>query len=82
MSVRITPAHAGTTLRPRPRSGSNQDHPRSRGDYGIITGKVSRIVGSPPLTRGLLKKAHFLLKNRGITPAHAGTTFKACPPHG
>ena len=72
--MRITPAHAGTTLQIHVLKGALWDHPRSRGDhfkYGI---PQLGIYGSPPLTRGPLMRQSDLRRLLRITPAHAGTT--------
>ena len=51
------------------------DHPRSRGDYSVRQWRKLWQKGSPPLTRGLLIKRRNVSSFRGITPAHAGTTW-------
>ena len=79
--LRITPAHAGTTLfRLSPRRFS-EDHPRSRGDHSadILAPKLPH--GSPPLTRGPLGNIRINIPIPRITPAHAGTTCsRGCLP--
>ena len=75
-SLRITPAHAGTTETPFGRKSETEDHPRSRGDNCRTVSIRSARRGSPPLTRGQLA-LHFLdVRLHGITPAHAGTTVQ------
>ena len=74
----ITPAHAGTTQSISCMCRSSQDHPRSRGDYFKAHANTLRQVGSPPLTRGLLRTLPGRDRDHGITPAHAGTTLHLC----
>ena len=51
-----------------------RDHPRLRGEYKRIR-LIFRIrKGSPPLTRGILKKEHGYTQASRITPAYAGNT--------
>ena len=71
---RITPAHAGTTPSGSPRTGTDWDHPRSRGDHMGAAMGIRRMSGSPPLTRGPLSSLGSVDVCAGITPAHAGTT--------
>ena len=74
--MRITPAHAGTTLPASSRTLRSGDHPRSRGDHfdGAEMGRFR--AGSPPLTRGPLDDTLGRDDAPGITPAHAGTTYR------
>ena len=73
---RITPACAGTTLKPLAMELKGEDHPRMCGDYGHdqLTGADRR--GSPPHVRGLLDHRHGIGQHIGITPACAGTTVR------
>ena len=71
--LRITPAHAGTTLPPCNPLRLAEDHPRSRGDHRSGHSLRSIKYGSPPLTRGPQKVDVVGLGTRGSTPAHAGT---------
>ena len=73
-SPRITPAHAGTTVRTSWRRSSPTDHPRSRGDHSETYVSISLFQGSPPLTRGPRVPGGACHPVIGITPAHAGTT--------
>ena len=73
--MRITPAHAGTTLRGVFAFTFFQDHPRSRGDNTLKMSKTKWNSGSPPLTRGQHRSGWTKDKVSGITPAHAGTTI-------
>ncbi len=74
---RITPAHAGSTCRSRPRRRSRADHPRSRGEHPLVVSIHSVETGSPPLTRGALVVDEHLLDAGRITPAHAGSTSRS-----
>ena len=74
---RITPAHAGTTFIKYICNSFFQDHPRPRGDY-VCSFAISIFnSGSPPPTRGLRLRLMYFSGLRGITPAHAGTTWIA-----
>ena len=59
---------------------SLEDHPRSRGVYGVPGRQSSWTVGSSPLARGLLKGQARKVLLEGIIPARAG--FTASPWHG
>ena len=76
VAVGITPACAGTTLCTIHIGGTLKDHPRLRGDYQKDLSNGMRVVGSPPLARGLLPEPGLHAGNAGITPACAGTTLK------
>ena len=54
----ITPAYAGNTETKCDKFRSEQDHPRLRGEYAMEQLKSTFDVGSPPPTRGILKKGH------------------------
>ena len=71
---RITPAHAGTTLRTIIKTVDHEDHPRSRGDHLIAYAREFSDLGSPPLTRGPQQVLLVGEPDARITPAHAGTT--------
>ena len=76
---RIIPARAGFTLhhldgRPRAR-----DHPRSRGVYVRVALRVSRLLGSSPLARGLQAVLTARQWADGIIPARAGFTGTGMP---
>ena len=70
----ITPAHAGNTKSNHMVMRTHWDHPRSRGEYSIASLTELFLLGSPPLTRGILRFLLCLLVLTGITPAHAGNT--------
>ena len=73
-NLRITPAHAGTTLFRSSGYAELRDHPRSRGNYVTCCPLSSKLTGSPPLTRELHLKDITRKDFNRITPAHAGTT--------
>ena len=52
--IRITPACAGNTTEKPLMYWSLWDHPRLCGEYSAILSRSPWIVGSPPLTRGIL----------------------------
>ena len=76
----ITPAHAGNTLYSLLHMLIDWDHPRTRGEYIVVSAFPPPAVGSPPHTRGILSCRHVLHILTRITPAHAGNTFsmKTC----
>ena len=73
-SFRITPAHAGNTLTIESVTSKEEDHPRSRGKHNSLPIFLTRILGSPPLTRETPTEHHRAACIDGITPAHAGNT--------
>ena len=72
---RITPACAGNTRKLRCRSWQMRDPPRLRGEYRLQIDPVDRILGSPPLARGIPCCPFTISDARGITPACAGNTY-------
>ena len=70
----ITPACAGNTFRVWHISGGRGDHPRLRGEYSWNLQSDSRVLGSPPLARGIPAGNYFPVFVLGITPACAGNT--------
>ena len=74
-ALRITPAHAGTTLCVQDERHLAEDHPRSRGDHSTMRASIGSMPGSPPLTRGPRVASLHQLGRVRITPAHAGTTL-------
>ena len=62
------------------RSGPGWDHPRSRGEYWGDNEPDSSLVGSSPLSRGILAQRHDLQRTRGIIPALAGNTIEPAGP--
>ena len=76
----IIPALAGNTP-PYPICfPSEQDHPRSRGEYSCRRVRCSTTTGSSPLSRGILAQRHDLQRTRGIIPALAGNTIEPAGP--
>ena len=78
---RITPAHAGKTLKFLCFRPPVADHPRACGENGVQFNQSGVWFGSPPRMRG--KHAHILFENSvpRITPAHAGKTADSVPDH-
>ena len=78
--ARITPAHAGKTLRAKGKVATLADHPRACGENLALDRQRKRRYGSPPRMRGKPTHKHTPDKPRRITPAHAGKTSngKAC----
>ena len=74
----IIPARAGFTHLGDGPADAHQDHPRSRGVYGIHQDPVRTAQGSSPLARGLRNTAATVLAPRGIIPARAGFTPTRC----
>ncbi len=73
-TIRITPAHAGSTLPAVPGAFSSRDHPRSRGEHSSPPRDLQLTGGSPPLTRGAPRHRNAAQWPARITPAHAGST--------
>ena len=71
---RFTPAHAGNTSGQKSALCSMKVHPRSRGEYMGRNKAAYYLLGSPPLTRGILASAAISVTPVGFTPAHAGNT--------
>mgnify|MGYP007008951130 CR=1 FL=1 len=70
----IIPAHAGST-QAGTRSGCvDRDHPRSRGEHDRGEMHFPGVTGSSPLTRGAHGHRCGCGVDRGIIPAHAGST--------
>ena len=72
----ITPAHAGKSPPRSFRGKPRRDHPRPCGEKHIAHQIARDLAGSPPPMRG--KVGHILSEQcqQGITPAHAGKSFK------
>ena len=70
----ITPAYAGNTNCKILRHDVNWYHPRLRGEYIPSKLHLERILGSPPLTRGIQLMEPFVSVGVRITPAYAGNT--------
>ena len=76
--VRFTPAHAGNTNHPAQWFTRLWVHPRSRGEYVIPARLAIRMIGSPPLTRGIPATITVIITVTRFTPAHAGNTPSLC----
>ena len=74
ISSRITPAHAGSTLKIIKKHVKIQDHPCSCGEHLEPLLFWLDFLGSPLLMRGALKNFKKVLTYSRITPAHAGST--------
>ena len=74
VTIRITPACAGTTFCFSSRTSALRDHPRLRGNNLSVEGIVTVVPGSPPLAREQLICDSDYFSHFGITPACAGTT--------
>ena len=79
LSMRITPARAGTTPEIRIYDRDMKDHPRSRGNH--CGWQILNFVytGSPPLAREPPFCTASSMIERRITPARAGTTVFPVP---
>ena len=73
-SVRLIPAHAGSTRRFTSSWSALGAHPRSRGEHFLLTASLARKVGSSPLTRGAPIPGRWNRNRYGLIPAHAGST--------
>ena len=77
MIARIIPARAGFTKASRWGGREFPDHPRSRGVYLYVTGRILISAGSSPLARGLPAGAIVHDYNYRIIPARAGFTRRS-----
>ena len=78
--ARITPAYAGNTGGLHLLYSVHRDHPRLRGEHVANFYGDLGIWGSPPPTRGTLRKKISSSSERGITPAYAGNTYMVNAP--
>ena len=51
--IRITPAHAGNTLKDLKTFHNPGDHPRTCGEYIELSEAQKQLTGSPPHMRGI-----------------------------
>ena len=58
---------------------TSTDHPRSRGEYSRCPGRPSPMIGSSPLSRGILSPSSGGVGSGGIIPALAGNTLSDRP---
>ena len=77
--VRITPAYAGKRCSARTPTFRTWDHPRVCGEKRRPSSHSHTLPGSPPRVRGKVSAGKILLHDGGITPAHAGKSFKKRP---
>ena len=74
---RISPAHAGNTVRVCRASSRRGDQPRTCGEYWGFRPDRSRLRGSAPHMRGIRIGRANRGGHPGISPAHAGNTDRA-----
>ena len=74
LSEGLIPAHAGKTQYAGRSSARSPAHPRSRGENGPSTVRVTGKSGSSPLTRGKPWAVTPLTNAKRLIPAHAGKT--------
>ena len=79
---RITPAHAGKSKNFIRHTFTNKDHPRSCGEKMCPQQHSVLRAGSPPLMRGKVNLRPKLQSIKGITPAHAGKSYRLSENHG
>ena len=73
-SIRIIPALAGNTQLWATGEASGEDHPRSRGEYNFDRPYDLALIGSSPLSRGILPYGIPVPFTGRIIPALAGNT--------
>ena len=76
LSIRITPADAGTRRRDLTPMERDMNHPRGCGDKAALPATVHRYRGSPPRMRGQVVVIDPHAAEKRITPADAGTSFR------
>ena len=69
---RITPAYAGKSSLHSNAAGNDGDHPRIRGEKLAVHNAPLGRSGSPPHTRGKVRRVTIPLPDERITPAYAG----------
>ena len=72
--IGIIPALAGNTHPPAGRHRRDRDHPRSRGEYSLVSIIKPASSGSSPLSRGIHYSDGEIWKRNRIIPALAGNT--------
>ena len=73
--LRITPAHAGKSIRPGEPKLRPEDHPRTHGEKHGMESTSHIRQGSPPHTRGKAPTYSNWANWDRITPAHTGKSF-------
>ena len=68
------PAHAGNTGRYTVDHQHSEVHPRSRGEYPLLSQQRQTLQGSSPLTRGIQALVATHTRPHRFIPAHAGNT--------
>ena len=79
-AVRIIPACAGSTRWRSCCSPTSWDHPRVRGEHGLVLAVAAAVAGSSPRARGAPEARVVAPVGRGIIPACAGSTDVAVRP--
>ena len=72
---RIIPAYAGSTASSHFADNTCWDHPRIRGEHGILPFRRQYLLGSSPHTRGAQTGGCPISRRVGIIPAYAGSTM-------
>ena len=72
----ITPAHAGKSVTYSNFRFVNRDHPRACGEKPERRPRSRQGLGSPPRMRGKVVGTLDSQPYTGITPAHAGKSFR------
>ena len=75
-SLRIIPAHAGSSPLAKTVYGESEDHPRACGEQKVSVGDVASVSGSSPRMRGAGIGQGACDLRAGIIPAHAGSRLK------
>ena len=74
---RIIPAYAGSTTRIADLLRDSGDHPRIRGEHGIVASRCRTTAGSSPHTRGAPAPQSASGPRCRIIPAYAGSTSRS-----
>ena len=75
LRARITPAHAGKTIKEASLNPPSTDHPRACGENICTRLRPGSGTGSPPRMRGKPQWSSHTNSQARITPAHAGKTL-------
>ena len=75
--IRITPAHAGKSCHRWTRYAPDRDHPRTCGEKLLAPMAYWLAMGSPPHMRGKVALDLYTGDGWGITPAHAGKSYRS-----
>ena len=74
--MRIIPAYAGSTAKPKEVAGQPPDHPRVCGEHPVMHTAVRKNAGSSPRMRGAPVAQEGMPLRVGIIPAYAGSTHR------